>query len=217
MKHCAKCQENKDEPQFNRSKQSKDGLTSYCKTCINAWHKDHYKQNKTIVLEKSRERYKKTKSKLAVTRRKYYLKNKQSYMDRYHIYRADPLKRKQRNITASKRDKIRRKQDVNYKLRRNYRTRTWNALKGLTKSAHTLELLGCSIDELKLHLSKQFKTGMTWENYGKWHVDHIIPCSSFDLSIPENQKICFNYKNLEPLWAIENMLKGRLLPLADAS
>ena len=58
------------------------------------------------------------------------------------------------------------------------------------------------------HIEKQFKPGMTWERYGEWHVDHIRPCASFDLTDPEQQTICFNYENLQPLWAIDNMKKG---------
>ncbi len=48
---------------------------------------------------------------------------------------------------------------------------------------------------------------MSWENYGKWHVDHILPCASFDLGKPEEQFKCFNYKNLQPLWATDNLKK----------
>jgi hypothetical protein len=53
-----------------------------------------------------------------------------------------------------------------------------------------------------------FTEGMSWDNYGEWHIDHILPCSSFDLADIEQQKICFNYKNLQPLWAEDNLRKG---------
>jgi hypothetical protein len=74
----------------------------------------------------------------------------------------------------------------------------------------TFDLLGCNISEAKEHLEKQFKEGMIWENHGThgWHIDHIIPCASFDLTYPEQQKKCFHYTNLQPLWAKENMSKG---------
>jgi len=88
------------------------------------------------------------------------------------------------------------------------RHRIKEAIKHNYKSAHTLELLGCSIEQLKQHLETHFQAGMTWKNYGKWHVDHIKPCARFDLSKSEEQKICFNYKNLQPLWAIDNLKKG---------
>jgi hypothetical protein len=71
-----------------------------------------------------------------------------------------------------------------------------------------MDLLGCTIEQLWIHLEKTFKPGMTRENYGKWHVDHIIPCASFDLTIPEQQTKCFHYTNLQALWASENIIKS---------
>ena len=88
------------------------------------------------------------------------------------------------------------------------RTRISNALKGNHKSQSSKVLLGCSINDLRVHLENQFTEGMTWENYGKWHVDHILPCASFDLSKESEQIKCFNYNNLQPLWAMDNMKKG---------
>jgi len=79
---------------------------------------------------------------------------------------------------------------------------------GQTKSDTTMKLLGCSLDDFLEHTEKQFKPGMTWENYGKWHIDHIIPCAQFDLSRPYHQRICFHYTNLQPLWAVENLIKS---------
>ena len=59
-----------------------------------------------------------------------------------------------------------------------------------------MELIGCDIEYLKVYISEKFQEGMSWDNYGTWHLDHIKPCSSFDLSIREEQLKCFNYKNL---------------------
>jgi hypothetical protein len=81
------------------------------------------------------------------------------------------------------------------------------ALKGICKSARTMKLVGCSIEELKNYLKKQFVAGMSWKNHGKWHVDHIRPCITFDLSKPNEQRKCFHYTNLQPLWAIDNLEK----------
>ena len=85
------------------------------------------------------------------------------------------------------------------------------------KNKQTLELLGCDGKFLKNHLEKQFNTspktmGMSWNNYGEWHVDHIIPIDYFlknhVFNDVEIQKECFNYKNLQPLWGLKNMQKG---------
>ena len=101
-----------------------------------------------------------------------------------------------------------RKISINFKIEGNLRKRVWNALKGVCKSARTINLLGCSIEQLKQHLENRFKLGMSWSNYGKWHIDHIIPCASFDLSKPSEQRKCFHYTNLQPLWAEDNIKKG---------
>lgn len=96
------------------------------------------------------------------------------------------------------------------KLRYLISNRILIALKRNYKSGRTLELLGCSILECRQHLEKQFKPGMTWENRGQhgWHIDHKRPCASFDLTDPKQQKQCFHYTNLQPLWAKDNLSKG---------
>lgn len=81
---------------------------------------------------------------------------------------------------------------------------------GLRKAGRTFDLLGCSLVEFRAHIESQFLTGMTWENRGKfgWHIDHKRPCASFDLTDPEQQKICFHHTNLQPLWYGDNLSKG---------
>lgn len=119
--------------------------------------------------------------------------------------------RKTHIINRSEYFKVRKQNDINFKLVTYLRTRVTNALKRNTKSASINELLGCSIDYLKIHLEKKFKEGMKWSNYGKdgWEIDHIKPCYSFDLSKKSEQLKCFNYKNLQPLWAIDNRIKNK--------
>ena len=78
------------------------------------------------------------------------------------------------------------------------------------KSNGTFKLLGCDIDFFIKYIETKFEEGMTWENYGRngWHIDHIIPCASFDLTKIENQQKCFHYTNLQPLWWFDNISKG---------
>jgi len=91
----------------------------------------------------------------------------------------------------------------------NLRSRVNQALRGKLKSSRTLQLLGCEIPELKSWLGGWFSEGMTWENYGSvWHVDHNRPCASFDLTKAEEQRRCFSYLNLRPLFAKDNISKG---------
>lgn len=112
--------------------------------------------------------------------------------------------------------KYRRETDINFKIRQCLGSRISNALKRNVKSAHTIELIGCSIEYLKYYLQLQFTKGMTWKNYGngnhgksniEWQIDHIRPCCAFDLSKKSEQLKCFNYTNLQPLWAIDNRHK----------
>lgn len=121
-----------------------------------------------------------------------------------------------RQFTASRSDYIlsyinsRRQSDPGFRLRMNLRHRIWTALTGGRKAGATADLVGCTMEELRCHLERQFLPGMTWENYGKhgWHIDHIRPCASFDLTDPEQQRQCFHYTNLQPLWALDNIRKG---------
>lgn len=87
------------------------------------------------------------------------------------------------------------------------RKRIGNLLRG-QKSASTLQLLGCSVNQFREWMEAQFEPGMTWANQGEWHIDHIRPCSSFDLSDPAQQRECFNFTNAQPLWAKDNLSKG---------
>ena len=100
--------------------------------------------------------------------------------------------------------------DTLYVLECLLRGRLTQALRKTIKSKSTLILIGCSLSELKKHLEKQFTDGMSWDNHGlfSWHIDHIRPCASFDLTDPEQQKQCFHHTNLQPLWAEDNLSKG---------
>ena len=89
------------------------------------------------------------------------------------------------------------------------RNRIYYAIKNNKKTNSTIILLGIkSMEELWVHLESKFTKDMTRKNYGKWRVDHIKPCASFDLSDPEQQKLCFHYTNLQPLWANDNLKKA---------
>jgi len=110
----------------------------------------------------------------------------------------------------NERYKKRYETDPQFKIAVVLRKRVVLALKtrGVSKSRSLRELLGCSIPELKQHLESQFRSGMSWDNHGEWHVDHIRPCAAFDLTRVVEQKVCFHYTNLQPLWAEENLRKG---------
>jgi len=101
-----------------------------------------------------------------------------------------------------------RRDKSNYYISKLLRCRVWSVLKGVKKSKPTLTMLGCTLEQFRQYMQAQFKRGMAWNNMGShWHIDHIIPCSAFDLSKPEHQAVCFHYTNMQPLEARRNLAK----------
>ncbi len=106
--------------------------------------------------------------------------------------------------------KNRSKTDIQYKLGRSLRSRLWNSMQGtgISKRGSAVKLLGCSLTVFKEHLESLFLPGMTWDNHGEWHIDHIKPLTAFDLTDTEQLKIVCHYTNMQPLWASDNISKG---------
>ena len=106
-------------------------------------------------------------------------------------------------------EKERKKTDPVFKLLKTLRSRLGTALRSQSaeKRDTTFKLTGCNMNFLQSHLEAKFTEGMTWENHGKWHIDHIKPCCTFNLEDEEEQKKCFHYTNLQPLWATDNLVK----------
>ena len=110
------------------------------------------------------------------------------------------------------------KTDVGFRLIRNLRCRVRLALKGFSKSVSTMKLIGCDIEFFQSYFCSKFVNGMSWKHVmnGEIHIDHIRPCASFDLSKPSEQRKCFHYTNLQPLWAIDNLKKSaKYLPIKE--
>lgn len=201
-KRCSVCKQVKLLSEFGKYSKAKDGLRYSCKLC----RKQEYLANKEHHLKKRREYYRDNKERI--------LRRSKTYKER----RADWYREYGKNYYQNNSGRIkhnvkkyhfkRMETDPAYKLLVLYRTRLYQALKGYTKSKSTRRLIGCPIKQLKEHLESQFEEGMSWDNYGEWHVDHIKPCALFDFSKIEEQKACFHYTNLQPLWAEENQRKG---------
>lgn len=185
MKSCARCKNQKEESAFNRSAKCKSGLHPWCRDCSREYQSARARANgvpQKIILSKEE-----AKERRSARYKRWYSENKN-----YFKKRLD---------------------NPSIKVSVLMRTRVSNAVKRFSvlksKSAPTAELIGCQIDRLVAHLESQFKDGMAWENYGPyWHIDHIRPCSSFDLSIESEQRKCFHYSNLQPLLKQENLVKN---------
>ena len=163
---------------------------------IRVWSKSEEQQKKKKEYkEKNREKL----LKYFVERRK-----KPGYKEKFNEYFRNWINEK-------------RKIDPSFKLKQQLSHRIYLALKkkGAFKSKRTMKFLGCTVKELWQHLEKQFQPGMTRENYGEWHVDHIKPCALFDLTKDEEQAACFHYTNLQPLWAVDNIRKGKKYEQAE--
>lgn len=104
--------------------------------------------------------------------------------------------------------RARKKRDPQYKISMYLRTRLYQAIKKESKSGSAVRDLGCHIGFLRGWLECGFQDGMTWENYGEWHIDHRVPLSSVDLADPEQLKRVCHWSNLQPLWAEDNLSKG---------
>jgi len=215
-------EENKEEIKV-RNKERYDGekqkeYYKKNKTKILKRNKERYSRDKEIICEKQRDYYrdhieeraeynkeygKKNKNILSQKRREYYLDNRELKLTLAKKYAKD--NRVKINLYARNRMGT----NLEAKIRSLLATRICDALSGKCKSSKTADLVGCSYDEFILHLESQFPEKMTWEDYRElgWHIDHIIPCAIYDLSIEENQKKCFNYRNLRPLSKEENLRK----------
>jgi len=176
---------------------------------IKKYRKEHYIKNKHFILNKAnkyRKKHRQYINKWAENYRKNNLdllrKRDKDYRKRnYVIY----VKRRRSNFNRYMRENINFRNAI--KLRN--RLRQLLKSKNPRKNNPFYEILGCHINEFKEYISKKFKKGMTWGNYGKWSIDHIKPCCNFNLKYLSEQKKCFNYKNCQPLWLEENIRKGR--------
>lgn len=179
---CAKCANVLPRSAFYKNSHNKNGLQKHCKQCIAEFNAKSYQRHRHNRHKKQKEWQKQN-------------------IEQHRMYQRQWKNKKYKN-------------DVNFRLRCILRARILEAIKFNKgkKTTSSSTLLGCSIKFLRNHLEKQFQPGMTWENQGKiWHVDHVLPCASFDLTVPEQQRTCFFYKNLQPLWATDNLKKGAKL------
>jgi len=118
----------------------------------------------------------------------------------------DYYKKKLAKLKIEESARKRRREDVLFRISDNLRIRTFNYLKKLNISHR--ELLGCNLEELKNHLESKFTERMSFDNYGEWEIDHIKPISKFNLDDEYEIRECFNYKNIQPLWKIDNIKKS---------
>lgn len=187
---CIICQEEKNINCFYKNKQRKCGYRAFCIDCNKQQKKQYYLDNKEKVLQQTKA---------------YWLNN----LNKHRLWEKEWRNSNKEKILLKRKERI--KNNPSLKLRNTIARRILLTLKKskISKNNKTSELLGAEIETVKRWIEQQFNGQMSWENHGKvWHIDHIKPCCSFDLTIPEQQFECFNYKNLRPLLKEENLKKA---------
>jgi len=217
-KICSRCKIKKNTNDFDFRNKKNGWLFSWCKQCRKDYYnenKEHFqkykknykKENKEKIKQQDKEYRKKNKERLKLKDIDYRKNNKKKLKE---YYNKNKIKNrvKQWKIKNKKKSrewyryykKLRFLNDPNFKLRHLISHRINEVLKKqkVNKNNSTLKLLGCNLNFFKNYLESQFTKEMSWSNHGikGWHIDHKRPCISFDLTDPEQQKICFHYSNL---------------------
>ena len=169
-------------------------------------HKIYFLKNREKRLKQMKEHHLKNKEDHNKKMREHYLQKKEQYQERHKKYNSKPETKELKRKHWKSRYKI----DINFRLKNICKTRIYQALKFNYKSASTMKLIGCTVDELRQHIESKFEPWMNWENQGLggWDIDHIKACFHFNLEDPEQQRACFNWSNLQPLEHIANIKKG---------
>jgi len=219
-KQCKDCKIIKECNQFSKQSISKDGYQSCCKECYNKkrWRNKNKAKIESTIVEKVCNTCNLSK-KIAL-----FKTNKKSKDGYYHKcndcwkpreWNREKERISQRKYIETHREKVREKYrrqglKINRRVRQSLNCRISQLLKqqSLAKNNRTLQYVGCDFHFLKKWFEFQFQDTMTWDNYGQWEIDHVIPCSSFNLEKLEEQLVCFKWSNLSPCWKIDNIKKG---------
>jgi hypothetical protein len=217
-KKCSKCDISKPLEQFPNDPKCSGGKRGTCKECrLNKWVPDGDEiivcttcgEEKVYTLFSKKGKQKPYECKACLNARE--RDRRSGNPEEYNKKKRESYQVRKNKINETRRKNLQRRRDEEPRYRvMALHVRLYDAVKHQrgVKSAKTLELLSCTVDQLQTFLEAEFTDGMTWENYGEWHIDHIRPCASFNLEDPEEQKKCFHWTNLQPLWARDNIMKG---------
>jgi len=232
---CSKCKQEKSITEFSPRKKKSGwvGLKVWCKSCSSAAQRARYAADPTInqrALEAKHNDPGFPAYRREYDARRYASLSEEEKAQSWEGFRLwaeanpDRVKEgiKERESSPTHRDKRRRQEgkryqeDISCRLKSILRARLSSALSNDQKSGSSVQDLGCSIPELRVHLESKFQTGMTWENWGKgeecWNIDHIMPLSAFNLSDRQHFLLACNYLNLQPLWKTDNLKKSDTYP-----
>jgi hypothetical protein len=218
VKQCKNCEENLDLDKFHLKAMGKFGRDSVCIVCKKEVNKLKYLANAEKIKARTNAYKASHKEEIKIKAKEYDASNTEAIAERkanYYIKNRDEILTRQTEYVKNNRSKIndyqknKKNTDINYRLRAILRTRISNFLKGIGgKRGSAVKDLGCSIEEFRKHLESKFTEGMTWDNKGKWHIDHIKALNNFDLTDREEFLKACHYTNMQPLWAIDNIRKS---------
>jgi len=185
------------------------------------YQRQYYKSNPEKVVETNKKWNKNNPEKVKEISKKWKKNNPEKVNEHNRRWRK---KNKERfRSSENLRRSERYKNEPLYRIQTILRARFAAFLKknNCKKSGRSFEIFGATPKQIKSHIESQFKDDMTWENQGEWHIDHIIPldyyAKNFDLNDLEVQKKAFNYKNLQPLWAFENLSKSNKCEILETT
>jgi hypothetical protein len=217
-KICNKCNKTLKKEEFNRRNTSSDGLCNTCRKCYNSFRKS----KDIIITDIHKTKICNTCNKLKkLTEFGTCSKSKDKHFHRCKEcqkpskWNKEKQKLSEKKYCEKNKEKLqakwkRRSENIQFRVKQRLCARIKSALKecSMRKNNKTYEYIGCSYDTLKQWIEFQFQEEMSWDNMGLWHIDHVTPCVSFDLTNSEDLAKCFSWKNLRPCWAEENMSKG---------
>ena len=213
-KICRICGKLKNLDNFHKKKGAKDGCRNECKECCKDIQKKYktasdYKEKRS---EYDKNRYDDIKDKILERKKEYHKENQEKILKQKSEYRKTErykiVYKEYRKENRDRYSKIQKKYRENNPHCVAWRSILYSTLKrlGTHKQGHTIDMLGYSAVQLKHHIENLFTTGMTWENHGEWHIDHIVPVSSFLANTPVS--VVCALSNLQPLWATEREIGG---------
>jgi len=222
-KVCSRCGIEKNIDYFYKNRTNPDGLNYYCKECKKQYDKEWYqnhreeriKYSQRPEVKKYRKEYQKEWRKDNPERKKesdkkWYQKHRKEIIRGSKKYRKNNPEKYREYDKEYKKNK--RANDSKFRLNNNTAIAIGKSLKGSKNGRSWEKLVGYSLQDLMSRLSINFQKGMSFDNYGKWHIDHKKPQSLFRFTIPEDKpfKDCWSLANLQPLWAVDNIRKHNL-------
>jgi hypothetical protein len=216
LKTCNDCGDTKGIDGFERYS---GGLRSVCRVCRAAKNKDYRDSHKESIQKYSKEYRTANAEEISKKRKQTYPLVKDAYLKKQseYYYTNKTSIRERRRMIHSKRMNT----DLEYKIKHTVRARFNSMIKnrGMVKNASVIDIVGCTMPDLISHLESLFKPGMSWDNYGLhgWHIDHVAPLASFDVSKEEELRKAWHYTNLQPLWAKDNLSKGTKIINGDTN